>query len=96
MDGCPLVVSELATNAATAGRTVIHITGRFVVNRFGSPRATTAPACHDRLRQGASQGIGNSLIPGHVRRGVAPSRPQAGWADVAILSELVSAVQYRL
>ena len=44
----------------------------------------------------AVAGDWQALIPGHVRRGVTPSRSQAGWADVAILSELVFAAQCRL
>jgi hypothetical protein len=77
IDGCLLVVSELATTGVTAGRTVISITGRFTVNMFGSTRATTAPARHDRLRQGCMAGDWQSLISGHVR-GYGPIRPQAG------------------
>jgi len=44
----------------------------------------------------AVAGDWQALIPGHVRRGVTHSRSQAGWADVAILSEVVFAAQCRL
>lgn len=52
---------------------MISITGRFTKNMFGSPRATTVPACHDRLRQRRKPGDWQSLISGHGHGGAAPS-----------------------
>ena len=49
IDECLLVVSELVTNAVTAGRTV---------NTFESPHTTTGPACHDRSPQAPTIGMG--------------------------------------
>lgn len=67
------VCGERAGHERGHGRAVISITGRFTKNMFGSPRATTVPACHDRLRQRRKPGDWQSLISGHGHGGAAPS-----------------------
>jgi hypothetical protein len=100
IDGCLLVVSELATNAVTAGRTVVSITVEIHRDHVRVAAYDDGPGVPRPVAAGASDphGRGLAIVDSLARGwGVWPQPPgKQVWADVAIPSGLVFAVDCRL
>lgn len=100
IDGCLLVASELATNAVTAGRTVVGMTVEIHRDHVrvaayddgpGMPRPVTAGASD---RQGRGLAIVDSLAGAWGVRRQPPGKQV--WADMPIPPGLALAVDCRL
>jgi anti-sigma regulatory factor (Ser/Thr protein kinase) len=100
IDGCLLVVSELATNAVTAGRTVVNMTVEIHRDHVRVAAYDDGPGMPRPVSAGASdrQGRGLAIVDSLSRAwGVWPQpHGKQVWADVPIPSELVFAVDCRL
>jgi anti-sigma regulatory factor (Ser/Thr protein kinase) len=100
IDDCLLVVSELATNAVTAGRTVVSITVEIHRDHVRVAAYDDGPGVPRPIAAGPSDrhGRGLAIVDSLSRAwGVRPQLPgKQVWADVPIPSGLVFAVECRL
>jgi anti-sigma regulatory factor (Ser/Thr protein kinase) len=100
IDDCLLVVSELATNAVTAGRTVVSITVEIHREHVRVAAYDDGPGLPRPVAAGATDRNGRGLaIVDSLSRAWGVQRQPHGkqvWAEVPIPSGLVFAVECRL
>jgi len=100
IDKCLLVVSELVTNAVTAGRTVVSITVEIHREHVRVAACDDGPGLPRPVAAGADDRHGRGLaIVDSLSRAWGVQRQSHGkqvWSDVAIPSGLEVAVECRL